>query len=90
MDNHFVMGLAFLNGWKLSSNVFCCLMSVNYFLRMMCCKLWNGRNASNLSSICNRVWIVYYFLSGFMEWMDCVCENGEISCCEISPLCIIS
>lgn len=36
------------------------------------------------------VWIVYYFLSGFMEWMDCVCENGEISCCEISPLCIIS
>ena len=34
--------------------------------------------------------IVYCFLSGFMEWMDCVCENGEISCCEISLLCIIS
>ena len=71
MDNHFVMGLAFLNGWKLSSNVFCCLMSVNYFLRMMCCKLWNERNASNLSIICKCLDCVL-----FLEWfhgMDGLC-----------------
>ena len=42
---------------------------------------WNGSMDNHF---------VYYFLSGFMEWMDYVCENGEISCCEVSPFCIIS